>query len=378
MNELLRRALFLPEQSSTMAGEVNHLHYFIILVTMAGAFAVALITLVYLVRYRERPGAERTARGPEPAPSAPPTRAGARTALFMELSAVAGLLGLFVFWWVLGFRQYVRLQEAPPDSLKIYVTAKQWMWSFAYPSGGGSNGAVYVPVGRPVELIMTSRDVIHSFYVPAFRVKQDVVPGRSTSVWFEVEHAGRFPVLCAEMCGTGHSTMRAEVVALAAPDYERQLDRLTPLRVAGPSRRAPAVVGDEPPAEPLSLAAMGQQVAAESGCLRCHTVDGTPHIGPTWAGLYGADIPLAGGRHVAASEQYLTESMMDPLAEVHLGFLPVMPSYRGLLGAVQVGALVEYIRSLADLPRRPGAQPLPRPTVPPAPLVQPLSQGDSP
>jgi cytochrome c oxidase subunit II len=351
MNELLRRALFLPEQSSTMAGEIDLLHYFIILVTMAGATAVALVTLVYIVRYRES----------APARAARPTRAGTRTALMIELTAVVGLLGLFVLWWVLGFRQFVRLQDPPPDSLKVYVTARQWMWSFAYPGGGGSNGALYVPVGRPVELVMTSRDVIHSFYVPAFRVKQDVVPGRSTSVWFEVEQPGRFPILCAELCGVGHSTMRAEVVALAAPDYERQLDRLSPVRVAGPSLRRPAVVGDQPPAQPLSLAAMGERVAADAGCLRCHTVDGTPHIGPTWAGLYGAEIPLLGGGRVVAREDYLTESMMDPLARVHLGFTPVMPSYQGLLGAVQVGALVEYIRSLADLPRRGGGQPLPPP-----------------
>ena len=354
MNELLRRALMLPEQSSTMAREIDQLHYFIILVTMAGATAVALATLIFLVRYREGSRRERAPRGVAGQQPDAPTRSGAHVALFLELSAVAGLLALFVLWWVVGFRQFVRLQDPPDDSLTIYVTGKQWMWSFAYPGGGGSNGVLYVPAGRPVELVMTSRDVIHSFYVPAFRVKQDVVPGRSTSLWFEVEKPGRYPILCAEFCGTGHSTMRAEVVALAGTEYDDALDRLAPLRVAGPEMRAPAVVGEQAPAEPLSLAAMGERVAVEAGCLRCHTVDGTPHIGPTWAGLFGAEVALVGGGRITVDERHLTESMMDPRARLRLGFIPVMPTYQGLLSAVQVGALVEYIRTLAA---RPGGQP---------------------
>jgi cytochrome c oxidase subunit II len=362
VNDFLRRVLMLPEQSSTMASEVDHLHYFIILVTMAGATAVAFATLYFLVRYRD--GANR--------PAARPGAAARRTALSLELTAVAGLLALFVFWWVLGFRQYVRLEKAPEGSLTVYVTAKQWMWSFAYPRGGGSSGVLYVPVGRPVELVMTSRDVIHSFYVPDFRVKQDVVPGRSTSVWFEVDQPGRHRLMCAELCGVGHSTMRGEVIALAPADYERALDRLAPVRVAGPVYGAPAVVGEQDPPEGLSLAAMGQRVAAQSGCLRCHTVDGTPHIGPTFAGLYGAEIPLADGHQVVADEKYLTESMMDPAARVHLGFRPVMPGYQGLLGAVEIGAVVEYIRTLADAPRRSLAEPLPRAVPGQVPLVQPL------
>jgi cytochrome c oxidase subunit II len=367
MNEFLRRLLMLPEQSSTIARELDTLHYFVITVTMLGAAAVTAAVLYFIVKYREGAG-----RGEDEPPDPRPDRARGGMPLRLELGVAGGLLALFVLWWVIGFRQFVGMQTPPQDSLTIYTTAKQWMWGFAYPNGAGSSGVLYVPVGQPVKLVMTSRDVIHSFYVPAFRVKQDVLPGRSTSVWFEVEEPGRFQIMCTEYCGMGHSTMRGEVVALAAADYDRQLARLSPLAVAGARDPEPAVVGDAVPAQPLSLAEMGERVAAEQGCLRCHTVDGTPHIGPTWAGLFASSIPLRGGGRAIADEAYLTESMMDPLARIHLGFVPVMPSYRGQLGAAQVGALVEFIRALGARPRERGGDPLPRPVEGEVPLVQPL------
>jgi cytochrome c oxidase subunit 2 len=371
MNDLLRRLLMLPEQGSTAARSIDQLHYFVIAVTMVGAASVAAAVLYYIIRYRE--GADR---GGEDAPDPEPGHARGGLPLWIEFGVAGGLLALFLTWWVIGFRQFVALETPPRDGITIYTTAKQWMWSFAYPSGAGSTGVLYVPVGRPVVLVMTSRDVIHSFYVPDFRVKQDVLPGRSTTVWFEVDRPGRHPVMCAEYCGTGHSTMRAEVVALSGADYDRQLERLAPLAIAPARAGEPSVVGRAAPDQPLSLAAAGQRVAAESGCLRCHTVDGTPHTGPTWAGLYGADIPLAGGGRARADEAYLTESMMDPRARVHLGFRPVMPSYQGLLTAAQVGALLEYIRSLGGLPRARGREPLPEPVEGAVPLVQPLSGDD--
>lgn len=371
MNELLRRMLVLPEQGSTVARGIDTLHYFVIAVTMLGAAAVGGVVLYYIVRYRDPSG---TSANADAAPDPEPGHARGGIPLWTEFLVAGGLLALFLLWWVIGFRQFVQLQTPPRDSLTIYTTAKQWMWSFAYPSGAGSNGVLYVPVGRPVKLVMTSRDVIHSFFVPAFRVKQDVLPGRSTSVWFEADEPGRHAIYCTEYCGAGHSTMRGEVIALDDADYDRALARLAPVAVAPARDGDPAVVGAAAPAEPLSLAAMGQRVAAQAGCFRCHTVDGTPHTGPTWAGLYTADIPLQGGDRVIADEAYLTESMMDPRARVHLGFQPIMPAYQGLLTAPQVGALVEYIRSLRDLPRARPAGPLPEAVDGAVPLVQPLVQ----
>ena len=204
---------------------------------------------------------------------------------------------LFLVFWVIGLREFVRLRVAPEGALTVYVTAKQWMWKFAYPEGARSIARLYVPVGRPVKLVMTSRDVVHSFFVPSFRVKQDVVPGRYTTLWFEVVAPGTYPVLCTQYCGTGHSMMRAEVVALRPADFERWLDgEQEPEggRIAGPVYVEPDLgLMDVAPPEQTSLAREGVRVAANHGCLRCHTLDGTPHLGPTWAGLYGARVPLS-------------------------------------------------------------------------------------
>lgn len=361
MNELMRKLLFLPEQASTVAAEVDWLHYFVITVTMLGALGVAVAVLYFIVRYRERAG--------EPVTETRHVREA--LSLKFELFGFGGLLALFLLWWVIGFRQYVRIAEPPPEAMTIYVTGKQWMWNFAYPNGAGSAGVLYVPAGQPVKLVMTSRDVIHSFYVPHFRVKRDVVPGRSTAMWFEVKEPGRYPVYCTEYCGQAHSTMRAEVVALPPAEFEQQLDGLDKLDIAGPLQPGMGIVGEAAPAVSLSLAAMGERVASNAGCFRCHTPDGTPHIGPTWAGLYGATIPLEGGGQIVADDAYLTRSMMDPNAEVHAGFQRVMPSYQGLLSAAEIGALVEYIRSLRDVDRFEGHQPLPE-ELRGVPIVQPL------
>lgn len=382
MNEMMRTLLFLPEQASTVASEIDALHFLVITITMLGATGVALMTLYWIVKYRARPelGEDiehdievRRVRGP--------------FSLKVELLSFGGLLTLFVLFWVIGFRQFVHLAAPPAESMTVYVTGKQWMWSFAYPNGGGSNGVLFVPVGRPVKLVMTSRDVIHSFFVPAFRVKHDVVPGRSTTIWFEVKHPGRYPVFCTEYCGADHSTMRAEVVALSDADYERQMSGIEPAQIAtddvpaiepvlyaGGPTALPPYERQHTPGPPVVLARVGERVAAERGCFRCHTPDGTPHIGPTFAGLYGAQIELDGGTTIVADDAYLTSSMMDPGAQIHAGFKNVMPSYQGVLTAPEVGALVEFIRSLRDVHRFHGNEPLPT-EVTGIPIVTPLSAG---
>jgi cytochrome c oxidase subunit 2 len=352
VNELLRRVLFLPPQASTMARDIDTLHYFIIITTMVGASAITLAGLLLLWRYRARGEEERE----DPTAKAP---------LWAEAGVVAGLLGLFCLWWVIGFVQYVRLEVAPENAMTIYVTAKQWMWKFAYPSGDSSISTLYVPAGRPVRLVMTSRDVIHSFFVPDFRVKQDVLPGRYTTTWFEVRAPGTHPVFCAEYCGLNHSLMRAEVVALSAADYARWLatgGRGT--GIAGPRDGEALSVESFVPPEPLDLARAGTRVAADLGCLRCHTLDGSPHIGPTWAGLYRATVPVADGATVVADEAYLTESMMDPQARLHAGYQAVMPSYLGLMSPAQTAAIIELMKTLRDQPGVPGAGSIPPPALP--------------
>jgi cytochrome c oxidase subunit II len=233
---------------------------------------------------------------------------------------------------------------------------------------------LYVPARRPIKLIMTSRDVIHSFYVPEFRIKQDVIPGRYTTVWFEAREPGAYPILCTEYCGTSHSGMRGNVIALDAADYEHWLagglakapepareataaaegfDMGRDSASAGPFNvgRDSASAGPFTAPEP-TLPRRGEHAAAEQGCLRCHTLDGTPHLGPTWAGLYRSVVPLASGEEVVADEAYITESMMDPLAKNHRGFPPIMPSYLGRITPPDVAAMIELMKSLRDVPRR--------------------------
>lgn len=356
MNDFLRTILFLPEQRSTLAPEIDGLHYFVILVTMAGAVGVALFAAYYLVRYRQ--SAHRGGFRP-PDPDSHHSPGG--VPYWFEGFVIVGLLGLFVMWWVIGFRQYVRIQMPPKGSIDVYVSAKKWMWTFVHPDGSASNTVLYVPTNRPVKLVMTSRDVIHSFFVPEFRIKQDLVPGRITTAWFEVTEPGTYPILCTEYCGAGHSTMRGQVVALSPGDYEQHLDQAEPLdRMRQPAGYQEPGLPENIPGEWLSLADMGERVAADKGCLRCHTVDGTPHIGPTWARVYDSLVSLQNGETIVADEAYLTESMMDPLAKLRVGFEPVMPSYQGLLTASETGALVEYIKRLRSVPVGAPESPLPR------------------
>jgi cytochrome c oxidase subunit 2 len=360
INEFLRRVLFLPPQASSVAREIDYLHYFVIITTMAGATAITVAGVVFVIRYRARGGPRRedtTVRVPA----------------WAEAGVVVGLLSLFCLWWVIGFNQYVGIQVAPKDAMRVYVTGKQWMWKFAYPQGEHTIAALYVPAGRPVELLLTSRDVIHSFYVPDFRIKQDAVPGRTTTTWFEALRPGVHFVLCAEYCGTSHSTMRAQVIVLSPDDYARWLagarrDAEVPAPrlvdgidgdateimggLPGPRTEPPLAIEDFPVAQPVSLARLGARTAAELGCLRCHTLDGAPHIGPTWAGLYRSIVPLEGGGTVVADEAYLTESMMDPTARLHAGFQAVMPSYHGILSPGQTAAILELMKTLRELPGR--------------------------
>jgi cytochrome c oxidase subunit 2 len=221
--------------------------------------------------------------------------------------------------------------------MPIYVSAKQWMWKFAYPDGPSSSEVLVVPVGRPIELIMTSRDVIHGFYVPAFRIKQDVVPGRATTAWFEATTTGTYDIMCTQYCGTRHSLMRGQVVVVSAEEFTRWSEAAKgPLALPGAKGNGEG------------LAPRGRELALSHGCLRCHSVDGAPSIGPTWANAFGHRRALEGGGDVLVDEAYITESLMDPNAKLAAGFKPVMPSYRGVLQPSETAAILEYMRSLRE------------------------------
>jgi len=329
VNDLLRRILFLPEQGSEYARHVDYLHYFVIIATMLGATAVFAAAAVFVVRYRRRGRGEAT-------PHVEPTIV--HEALFVGLP-----LALFLSWFAIGFTQYVSLQTPPRDSMDVYVQGKKWMWKFAYPGGPNSTDVLRVPAGRPVRLLLTSRDVIHSFFVPAFRLKQDALPGRYTQTWFQATAPGRHQIFCAEYCGVGHSAMMGEVVVMQAQEFDAWIaDQRRGLAQAQDSAPAPGEAIDIRG----SLLEQGRRLAGEYGCFGCHTVDGTQHIGPTWRDLYGKTERLEGGKSVRVDEGYLTRSMMDPRAEVVAGYQPVMPTFQGRVPAPEIAAIVEFIKSL--------------------------------
>jgi cytochrome c oxidase subunit 2 len=333
MNDLLRSLLGLPPQASTYARDIDFLHYFVISATMLGALLVFLMALYFVVRHRRRRPGETTAH--------------MQASLPAEILIIGSILSLFLVFWLVGAYQYNRVFTPPSNAMPVYVTGKQWMWEFTYGDGRTSLDELTVPVHRPVKLVMTSRDVIHSFYVPAFRMKHDVVPGRYYTAWFEANAPGVYPVECAEYCGVSHSRMLGRVRVLAQPEYARWLESTTP----GPD---------------LDMVARGRDVAARRGCLGCHTLDGQIHIGPSWARLYQSTVKLQGGGEAYADEAYLTRSMMDPAADIVAGYSPVMPSYRGVLEQPEVAALVELIKSVQEAPIAPSVT-LPR--------VEPLGSG---
>ncbi|MHB1844200.1 MAG: cytochrome c oxidase subunit II [Deltaproteobacteria bacterium] len=321
--------LFLPPQASTASKWIDQLHYAVITTTMFGSTAVALAAVFLFVRYRRRSPDQLSSRVESP--------------LWFEGLIVAGPLTLFLAWFYVGYLGFVRVQTPPPDAMDVYVMAKQWMWKFSYPEGPSSIGLLRVPSGKPVRLLMTSRDVIHSFFVPAFRVKEDVLPGRYTQAWFQSDLPGHYELLCAEYCGLQHSLMRGEVQVLEPAEFDRWLAAQKRGIAERQDMGGPL---DAASAGPSDLVTEGQRIAGNVGCLNCHTVDGSPHIGPTWLGLYHRNELLSTGKFIWVDEAYLTRSMMDPMADIVAGFNPVMPTFQGKLSAPQTAALIEFIKSL--------------------------------
>ncbi len=333
--ELLHDLLFLPERASTFADRVDGLHYFVILTTMLASFAVGTVGLLFFVRYRQLKLGQVTEV--------------LRPRWFVEVFFIGVPALFFLAWFGMGFRDFTWLQDPPRDATDVFVMGKQWMWKFSYPDGPNSLEVLRVPKGRPIRLLLTSRDVIHSFFVPEFRIKQDVLPGRYTQVWFTATKTGRFQILCTEYCGLEHSAMRGQVIVMEPEEFDAWWVE----------QQRGLLARQDAPAEPVErgalpdLAERGREVAVRQGCFQCHTVDGTPHIGPTWLDLYLRLERLQTGEQVLADEAYLTRSMMQPRAQVVAGFEPVMPSYLGRLDMAEVAALLEYIRALrSDRPQR--------------------------
>ncbi len=327
MNELMRKMLWLPEQASTFATEVDHLHYFVIIVTMLISVAVGLLAFAFFFKYRQR----------RPNQSTPMVIPSVR----FEVVVIGVPLFFFLLWFVQGYKDYIWYTTPPQNAMDVYVMAKKWMWKFSYPDGPNAIGTIHVPANRPVRMLMTSRDVIHSFYVPDFRIKQDVLPGRYTETWFEATKPGRYQILCAEYCGTWHSQMWGEVVVMPGAEFDAWMAE----QKAGLSERVDSG-GDDGGTFRGSIVEYGKRIAMAQGCVKCHSLDGEPHIGPTWLDLYHRRETLENGQVIVADEAYLTDSMIDPRGKIVRGYKPVMPTYKGKLAAPEAAALVEFIKSL--------------------------------
>ncbi len=329
MNELLRNLLNLPPQATELAKDIDMLHYIVAATTMLGSFGTLALMVIFLVRYRKSKVGDKTTRVEVPLP--------------LEIAFVVIPLIIFLAWFQIGFKQYVRLSTPPKESIDVYVMGKKWMWKFAYPHGPNGLNVLRVPANRPVRLLITSRDVLHSFFVPAFRVKMDAVPGRYSQTWFTALTPGTYPIYCAEYCGTAHSMMLGQVVVMEPEAYDAWV--IESQRGLGHAANA----GAEPNRmEDLQgdMVTQGKRLAAEQGCFKCHSANGETHIGPSWLNMYGAKHKMQDGEELLVDEAYITESMMDPNAKQLAGYKLVMPTYFGKLQATETAAIVEYIKSL--------------------------------
>ncbi len=312
------KSLLLPEQSSTIASEVDALFYFILISSIV-IFTIVMAGLVYFsYKYRRRGQDVSTTTGPTH-----------NTRLELLWTVIPTILVLIVFFW--GFKTYMKMNIVPKDAIEIKVSGKKWLWTFEYPNGIKTINELTVPIDAPVKLLMSSEDVIHSFFVPSFRIKMDLLPNRYTVTWFEATMLGDFDLMCAEYCGNGHSEMLGKITVLGEADY----------RVWEES-------GGDALGEDLPLDELGALLFQSKACHTCHTTDGKPLIGPTVKGLYNHEVELADGTIVMADENYLRQSILDPQSQVVKGFAPVMPTYQGLLKERHVDALITYLKSLKD------------------------------
>ena len=224
------------------------------------------------------------------------------------------------------------MRTPPKDAVDITVTGKQWLWTFEYYNGKKTLNELYVRQNRPVRMVMRADDVIHSFFVPAFRVKQDLMPGRYTQLWFTPTKIGTFDIFCAEYCGTGHSKMLGKVIVLSPEAYD--------IWEKGVAVDGGEAVASLPPAE------LGEKLYKGKGCNACHSVDGSVVIGPSFKGLYEREGELEDGASYTADENYIMQSILEPQEQIVKGFQPVMPSFKGILSDAEITAIIAYIKTL--------------------------------
>jgi len=308
--------LFLAERVGRLAEEVDGVFLFIFLVGLF-FFIITQGALIYFaVRYRRRKGEEEAAT---------PYITGNRT-LEIVWVVVPSILLLAIF--IYGYLVFRDIRTPPPGAAEINVTARQWLFVFKYPDGRQTINEVRTPVGKPVRFLMTSADVIHGFYLPEFRVKQDILPGRYTDLWVQPVKTGRYDIYCTQYCGTGHSTMRAVMIVMNEQEYREW------------------TAGKEEKGENEPLWEKGKELAEKSGCMACHSAYGSGKIGPTWKGLFGSTVTFTDGTSARSDEQHIKDYILTPNVKIIKGYQPVMPSYKGMLKDDDITAIIAYIKTL--------------------------------
>ncbi|MCE9613486.1 MAG: cytochrome c oxidase subunit II [Lentisphaerae bacterium] len=319
MNKLFN---FFPESASTVAGPLDSLIWFLIGLTIFFTLGIGLTCIYFAVRYRRRHVDEQ------------PVQIEGNLKLEMLWTIIPLIIALGTFYW--GTRMFLGMITRPPDAVPIYVVGKQWMWKIQHPDGRREINQFHIPIGTKFQLIMTSEDVIHSFYIPAFRVKMDVVPGRYSTIWFEATKEGVYHLFCTQYCGTSHSAMVGKVIVMSPAAYEEWL--------AGQS------VGRKE-----TMVEAGTRLFTERACVTCH--DGrTGAQGPLMRGVFGKPVELSNGQVVVADESYVRESILKPQAKLVKGFQPVMPTFAGQLNEEQILQLIAYIRSIQSAEGTTGGQ----------------------
>jgi cytochrome c oxidase subunit II len=319
---------FFPPQGSTHAASVDALYLFFVAVTAFFSVLIALLVVVFAVRFRRRTANE--------------VGAPIHGSLILELTWTFIPLVIAMVMFVWGASLYFQITTPPSNAMEIYVVGKRWMWKAQHVSGQREINELHVPVGQPVKLIIGSEDVLHAYWVPAFRMKMDAVPGRTTTMWFEASKPGTYQLFCAEYCGMSHSRMIGKVTALEPVAFQTWL--------AGGK-----VTG--------TMADLGAKVFNDLGCATCHT-DTAQGRGPSLRGVFGHEVTLVDGQKVTVDEAYIRESILNPTAKMVAGFPPLMPTFQGVVSEEQIAQLIAYIKTLAPAgtPAAPGAAPAAAPS----------------
>jgi len=299
-----------PEQASTMAGRVDALFYFLIAVSVFFATLIFVLIVVFAIKYRRRNEDDR--------PQAIPGN------LRLEILWTTIPLALTMVMFVWGAKLFFVTYYPPRDALEITVVAKQWMWKVQHPEGQSEINELHIPASRPIKLVMTSQDVIHDFFVPAFRVKKDVLPGRYTTLWFEATKPGSYRLFCAQYCGTQHSGMVGRIIVMEPTEFQTWLSG----GAAG-----------------ISMASAGEKLFQKLGCVTCHLSNDSGR-GPSLVGVFGKKVQLEAGRSATADETYIRESILNPQAKVVAGFQPIMPTFKGLISEDGITQIIAYLKSL--------------------------------